>query len=391
MTPKPGYGCREDRPPPVGPLAADLTRATTFAKESAESLRAVGAGEIDGEFYPRCGHPVGRRFESGVAELEQTDGAVAFASGVAALYAIFAAVPDPGDTIAMSRDLYGGTVDIARHDLPRLQLTARKFDPFRPESFAEAFRGVSLVHVETPTNPLARVVDIDAVVRAAREAGALVSVDATFQPPPLQQPATLGVDLVMHSATKFLGGHSDALGGVVSGPHALMEKLEAFRHRTGAVLSPDTAWLLVRSLGTLELRAREQAETAQRLALALDALRATGSANRGVRTVHYPGLPEHEDHALARRQMATFGSMLAFEVEGGLPAAAAVIDGFQVIARAVSLGGIETLASLPLHTSHAPLTESERNAAGIDDGLIRLSVGLEPFDRLEADLLQALS
>jgi len=385
------YGCREDKPPPAGPLAADLTRATTFAQESAEALRAVGAGEIEGEFYPRCGHPVGRRFECGVAGLEQTDGAVAFASGVAALYAIFAAVPAAGDTIALARDLYGGTVDIARHDLPRLQLATRTFDPFRPETFAEAFRGVSLVHVETPTNPLARIVDLEAVVSAAREAGAWVSVDATFQPPPLQQPATLGVDLVMHSATKFLGGHSDALGGIVSGPHALLEKLEAFRHRTGAVLSPDTAWLLVRSLGTLELRAREQAKTAQRVAETLDAWRTAGSTKHVVRAMHYPGLQEHKDHAVAQRQMATFGSMLAFEVEGGLQSAAAVLDRFQVIARAVSLGSIETLASLPLHTSHAPLTKAERAAANINDGLIRFSIGLESFSQLEADLLQALS
>jgi len=243
------------------------------------------------------------------------------------------------------------------------------------------------VHVETPTNPLCRVIDLERVVELAHGCGAWVSVDATFLPPPLQRPLAHGADLVMHSATKILGGHSDALAGVVSGRHELLEKLEGFRRRTGGILAPDTAWLLARSIATLELRARKAADNAAKLASFLDALRAERGA---VARVHYAGLPEHPDHAVARRYMDTSGFMLAFELRGGLSEAIRVYDRFKVIARAVSLGGVESLASLPLHTSHAMMTKEEREATGIADGLIRLSVGIEPYRILEDDLAQAL-
>jgi methionine-gamma-lyase len=370
-----------ERRPPLGPMAPELTRSTTFAMENAEHMRAVGADEIAGEFYPRYGHPAGRRFESCIATLEGADGAVSFASGMAALHAVFTTFLGAGDRFACSRDVYGGVTALARKDLPRFGIEVVRFDPFDLSDVERAARGSKLVHFESPVNPICRVVDIESVVRAAHAAGALVSHDATFVPPPFQRPHSFDVDLVVHSVTKLLGGHSDVLAGVVSGRHELMEKLEAFRRRSGAVLGPDTAWLALRSLATLELRARAAADNAHKLAHFL--------AGR-VQKVHYPGLAEHPDHALARRQMDGFGAMLAFEVAGGLDAAVAVFDRFRVIARAVSLGGVESLASLPLHTSHAMMSPEERRAAGIDDGLIRLSVGVEPYDRLEQDLRQAL-
>jgi methionine-gamma-lyase len=378
------YGCRGERLPPLGPLAPDLTRSTTFAGKSAEEVRALAAGEVAGEFYPRYGHPNGRRLEARMAELEGADGAVAFASGMAALHAVFCGLLGSGDVVAAARDLYGGTLGLLKHDLPRLGIEVRPFDPFSAQEIATALRApTKLVHVETPTNPLSRVVDVERIVAAARECGALVCVDATFLPPPLQQPLRHGADLSMHSATKFLGGHSDVLGGVVSGRHELMERLEAFRRRTGGVLGPQTAWLLERSLATLELRARRASETARRLAGFL--------AESGlVLRVHYPGLPDHPDAAVCARQMKCPGSVLAFDVAGGLEAAAAVYDRFRVIARAVSLGGVETVALLPLHTSHPQSTAEERAAVGISDGTIRLSVGLEPYEELERDLAQAL-
>jgi len=388
VPPKP-YGCRSEATPREGPLAPDLVRSTTFAMPSAEALRAVGAGERPGEFYPRYGHPAARLFEARVAALEGADGAVSFASGLAALHAIFCALLRAGDTLVASRHLYGGVVAMLEEDLPRFGICVRWFDPFAADDLERALAGgARLVHVETPTNPLCRVVDLERVVTVARRAGALVSVDATFAPPPLQRPLALGIDLVMHSATKFLGGHSDAMGGVVASRHALLEPLEAFRRRTGAILAADPAWLLARSLSTLELRVRRAEETAGRLARFLDGLRQRGAR---VARVHYPGLPGHPDHELARRQMTGFGSMLAFEVEGGLEAATAVYDRFRLVVRAVSLGGVETLASLPVHTSHAMMTAEERRRAGIADGLIRLSVGLEPCADLEADLAAALA
>ncbi len=351
-------------------------------------MRTVGSGEEPGEFYPRYSHPAGRAFESRVAELERADGAVAFASGMAAIHGIFCGFLKSGDAIACSRDLYGGVSAMLRDDLPRFGIVVRRFDPFDAADLARALApGVRLVHVETPVNPTCRVVDLARTASATRKAGALLSVDATFLPPPFQRPLELGVDLVMHSATKYLGGHSDALGGVVSGRFELLDRLEPFRRRTGATLSPDTAWLLLRSLATLEMRLEAAAANAGRLAGFLEGMRQNGG---GVQKVFYPGLPEHPDHAVALRQQKSFGAMIALQVPGGLAGAARVYDRFRRFARAVSLGGTESLASLPLHTSHALASKEDRERSGIDDGLIRLSVGVEPYDELEADLRQAL-
>jgi cystathionine beta-lyase/cystathionine gamma-synthase len=382
------YGCSVGHEPPAGPMAPDLARATAFAYPSAETLRAVGMGELPGEFYPRYGHRAGRLFESAIAGREGADGAVSFASGLAAIHAVFCGLLRAGDTIAVSRHVYGGVDAMVMQDLPRFGIDVVRFDPFDRDSLAALTScRPKLVHVETPTNPLARVVDLPRVVEVAGQCGALVSVDATFLPPPWQRPLALGADLVMHSATKIIGGHSDAMAGVVSARHALLEPIERFRRRTGGVLPADSAWLLLRSLATLPLRTRQAAANALRLAQFLDALRAGGSA---VAHVHYPGLAHHPDHAVARATMENFGYMLAFEVAGGLAAATRVYDRFAMIARAVSLGGVETLASIPVHTSHAMMTADERARAGISDGLIRLSVGIEPCEDLERDLQQAL-
>ena len=382
------YGCRQDAAPPLGPISPPVVRATTFAYPTAEQLRAVGEGELVGEFYPRYGHPLSRLFEKQVAELEGADGAVSFASGLAALHAVFCGLLRAGDAIAISRFVYGGVEAMASQDLPRFGIEVRRFDPFDQASVERTIQEpVKLAHVETPTNPLCRVVDLKRIVEVARRCAALVSVDATFLPPPFQRPLAHGADLAMHSATKILGGHSDALAGVVSGRHELLELLEGFRRRTGAILAPDTAWLLNRSLATLQLRTRQATENASRIADFLERLRTPGSK---VARVHYPGLVDHPDHAIAGEYMQSFGFVLSFEVAGGLSEAVDVYDRFRVIARAVSLGGVESLASLPLHTSHAMMPSDERRAAGIPDGLIRLSVGIEPYEVLQKDIEMAL-
>lgn len=372
-----------------GPIAVPVVRSTTFAYPDAESLRDVMAGETAGEIYPRYGHVPGRAFEAQVAALEGADGAVSFASGMAALTALTLGLVDSGEAVAVSRQVYGGFDSLLAHDLPRLGIDVRRFSPFEEGELEDVLSdgNVRVVHVETPTNPLCRVVDLPAVAEVVHDAGALLTVDATFQPPPLQRVLDHGADLAMHSATKILGGHSDALAGVVSGRHELLEKLDGFRRRTGATLAPDTAWLLHRSLATLEVRARAAAETAAKLASFLDGVRENGGP---VTQVNYPGLPDHPDHAVAARQMQTFGFMLSFEIDGGLDGAAAIYNRFHRIKRAVSLGGVETVASIPAHTSHVYLTPEERAAAGVADGLIRISVGLEPFDELKTDLAEAL-
>jgi len=373
------YGCSAEAGAQKGPLAPDLTRSTTFAAGSAEELRAIGAGETAGEFYPRYGHPAARDFESRVASLEGAEGAVCFASGMAALHAVFCGLLSRGDVLAASRELYGGTSALLEKDLPRFGIEVVRFDPFDIKDRRSAIDRARLIHVETPTNPTCRIVDLAAF---GERHDALLCVDATFAPPPIQKSLERGADLVMHSATKFLGGHSDALGGVIASRHELLEPVELFRRRSGGVLAPETAWLLARSLRTLELRVLRATESAGRLARFLE-----GRVER----IHYPGLESHPDHALAREQMTGFGAMLAFEVRGGLPGAVEVYDRFQRIARAVSLGGVESVASLPIHTSHAMIPAADRARAGIGDGMIRLSVGLEPVEQLEADLLQALS
>jgi cystathionine beta-lyase/cystathionine gamma-synthase len=306
---------------------------------------------------------------------------------MAAIHAMLTATLQSGDAVAASRELYGGTSAFLKKYLPRFGIEVRWFDPFDDREIAAAIAGkVRHVHVETPTNPICRVVDLRKLAAAAHDRGALLSVDATFVPPPFQKTLEHGVDLVMHSGTKFFGGHSDVLAGVVAGRHQHLEPVETNRRISGGVLGPDGAWLLVRSMPTLELRVERMMGTAARLAGFLAEVRGGGK----VQAIHYPGLPNHPDHALAKTQMRGFGSLLAFEVSGGLQGAMAAYDRFGVIARAVSLGGVETVASLPLHTSHAMATPEERRRAGIADGLVRLSVGLEPFETLQEDLAQAL-
>jgi cystathionine beta-lyase/cystathionine gamma-synthase len=307
---------------------------------------------------------------------------------MAALHGVFCGLLQTGDVLAISRYVYGGVEALVTEDLPRFGIEIRRFDPFDFDSINYCIDGnVKMIHVETPTNPLSRVVDVKRIADAARRCGAWLSVDATFLPPPFQRPLAHGADLVIHSATKVLGGHSDVQAGVVSSRHELLEHLEAFRRRTGAVLAPDAAWLLVRSLATLDLRVRKAAENASRVAYFLDGMRGIGGK---VARVHYPGLADHPDHRIARAYMETFGFMLAFEITGGLSAAVKAYDRLRFIARAVSLGGIETLASIPLHTSHATMPSEDRYHAGIAEGLIRLSVGIEPYEMLKADLEAAL-
>ncbi len=372
------YGSADDPAPPEGPLAPDLTRSTTFRHATGERLRAVGTGEAAGEFYPRYGHPNGREFERAVARMEGAAGAVAFASGMAALHAVLCGLCSSGETVAASRDLYGGTVAVLDKDLPRFGIDVKRFDPFHPVGLPVAPR---LIVVESPTNPLCRVPDLPALAAIARATGAILCVDSTFAPPPIGRALALGADLVMHSVTKFFGGHSDVLGGVIAGPHRLLEKIEGFRRRTGGILSPDSAWLATRSMKTHELRVSRQQENAGRLARFLEGR---------VRRVCYPGLASHPDHEIARRDMNGFGTIVSFEVDGGLDGALRVYDRFRLIARAVSLGGLDSKASLPLHTSHAPVSAEDRARSGIADGLIRLSVGIEEAAELEADLAQAL-
>jgi methionine-gamma-lyase len=384
---EPLYGTPRGHHAPLGPLSPPLHRTTTVGLPDAEAIRALGAGERSGEFYQRVGHPNGRMFESLVAELEGADGAVAFASGMAAMSGAILALVRAGDTVLVAEEIYGGTSAFANHDLGRFGVRVERFSALDLGSLRTALMlRPALVVLETPINPTLRVVDLQAVVELCRAAAARTILDGTFAPPPLQRALPLGLDLVVHSATKFFGGHSDVLAGVVAGRHELMVAIEAFRRRTGGTLAPDAAWLLCRSWPTLALRLAAQQTAAAAIATGLLREQAAGR----LVAVAYPGLPDHPDRAIVARQMTGGGCMVSFEVPGGLAAARAVYDRFAVIARAASLGGVESLASLPAYTTHAALSPEQRARAGIPDGLIRIAVGLEGAAVILADIRRAL-
>ncbi|GAB4150352.1 MAG: methionine gamma-lyase [Planctomycetota bacterium] len=385
--PEPLYGTRRAPSAPAGPLSAPLIRATTHAQHDAESIRRMGAAEVAGEFYPRMGHANCRLFESLVAELEGSEGAVSFASGMAAMSGAILGLCGAGDAVAVAEEIYGGTSALVAHELPRFGVATVRFSSLDLGTLAAALAGrPRAVVFETPINPTLRLADIRAVVDLCRRGGALTILDGTFAPPPIQRAMDLGVDLVVHSATKFFGGHSDVLAGVVAGRRELLDRIEGFRRRTGGILAPDPAWLLCRSWPTLPLRLEAQQASAGRIARELSRWVASGR----IRAVAWPGSEDHPDRDIARSQMAGGGCLVSFEVHGGLDGARAVFDSFRRIARAPSLGGVETLASIPAFTTHASLSAEQRARAGIPDGLIRLSVGLEDSGEILSDLDQAI-
>ena len=381
------YGTRRATETPHGPLSMPLDRSSTVAQSTAEDVRALGSAERGEPFYQRMGHPNGRAFESLVAMREGADGAVSFASGMAAITASILAYVRHGDRVLIAEEIYGGTAAFAAHDLPRFGVEVQRFSALDPDELAGALaQPARLVVFESPINPTLRVVDLQRVTGLCRAAGAWSILDGTFAPPPIQRALDHGVDLVVHSATKFLGGHSDVLAGVVAGRHELLEPLEAFRRRSGGLLAPDPAWLLCRSYATLDLRLQEQQRAAAEVAHGLVERLGQGR----LRSVSYPGLPDHPDRALIDRQMGGPGCLVSFEVEGGIDGARAVFDRLQLIARAPSLGSVESLASLPSFTTHAALSAEERQRAGIAEGLVRIAVGLEGAEELLADLRRAI-
>jgi cystathionine beta-lyase/cystathionine gamma-synthase len=383
----PLYGTPSGHSLPLGPLSPPLVRSTTAGQPDAETVRALGAAERAGEFYQRLGHQNGRQWESLVASLEGADGAVAFASGMAAISGSMLAHVGGGDRVLLAQQIYGGTSAFALHDLGRFGVVVERFSALDLDSLRAALaRPAKFVVFESPINPTLRLADVRAIAALARAHGALSLFDGTFAPPPVQRALRLGVDLVVHSATKFFGGHSDVLAGVVAGRHELLGPIEAFRRRTGAVLAPDPAWLLLRSWPTLALRVQAQQAAALALATALGDDVRTGR----LLAVHYPGLDGHPDRELARAQMSGGGCVVALEVPGGLDGSRRVLDRLRRIARAPSLGGIESLATSPALTTHAALTAAERAAAGIPEGLLRIAVGLEGVEVLLADVRQAL-
>jgi cystathionine beta-lyase/cystathionine gamma-synthase len=368
-----------------GPLATPIVQSSTFVFESAAQLRRHLEGDAELFFYTRYGNPTVRALEDALAALEQAEAGLALASGMAAVATALLSLVQAGDEVLASASLYGGTGRLLGEVLPRFGIATRTIAPADlPRLGAVASPRARAVILESPTNPGVEVVDIAAACAAAHARGLAVVVDNTFATPVLQQPLRLGADLVMHSVTKALAGHSDLVGGALVGSRERIERARSLVKVLGGCMDPHAAFLALRGIKTVHLRVQRQCENALALASHL-------AAHPKVARVAYPGLPSHPAHEVARRQMSAFGGMVAFSLHGGLPAAERFYDALELIARAVSLGGVETLVSLPVLGSHHMASDQQRAAAGLDPGTVRLSLGIEDAADLIADVDHALS
>ncbi|MEO8899382.1 MAG: cystathionine gamma-synthase [Candidatus Dormibacter sp.] len=360
----------------TGAVVQPIHLATTFAQE--------GIGRHGGFEYSRSNNPTRQQLETCLASLEGGSHGLAFASGLAATTTAMLLL-DPGDHVVYMEDAYGGTFRLFNRVMGRYGLTFTAVDATRPGAIAQAMTDrTRLVWVESPTNPLLRIVDIAAAAEAAHQRGAWLAVDSTFASPYIQRPLELGADIVMHSSTKYLGGHSDVLGGcLVTADDGLAEPLRFHQNAAGAVPSPFDCWLLLRGLKTLALRVQRQSDNALAIAEHL-------VGHPSVQAVHYPGLASHPQHELAARQMGgVYGGMVSFELADEA-AAVRVLEALRLFTLAESLGAVESLAEHPGLMTHSSVPSQERRRIGLREGLLRLSVGIEDLDDLLADLDEAL-
>jgi cystathionine gamma-synthase len=322
--------------------------------------------------------------EEKVRVLEGAEECIAFATGMAAISSTLFALLAPGKRVVSVKDTYGGASRIFLEFLPSYGVKVQLCDTTDQGAIErEITKGCDLLYLETPTNPTLKIIDISRLAAAGRKAGAVVVTDNTFASPVNQLPLALGADLVVHSATKYLCGHSDAMGGVVAGNKELVDKIFRFREVNGASLNPDAAYLIARGMKTLELRVERQNASAMKIAEFL-------SGHPKVEAVYYPGLPSHSGHEIAKKQMSAYGGMMSFALKGGYGEVKRFLGGLKLVHLAASLGSVSTLAGPPRTTSHVELTAGQRKALGIPEGLIRYSVGIENVEDLLADLKQAL-
>jgi cystathionine gamma-synthase len=368
-----------------GATQVPVVYSAAYGYADVDAWLEVAQGKAPGHIYSRNTNPTTQAFEEKVRVLEGGEAATSFATGMAAISNSLFALLGPGDRVVSVKDTYGGTNQMFVDFLPRIGVVVDLIDTSDHEEIEAAVaRGCDLLYLETPTNPTLKVLDIARLAAAGHEAGAVVLADNTFATPINQNPLALGVDLVVHSATKFLGGHADALGGVICGAPELVAKVYHYREITGASLDPMAAYLLLRGMKTLALRIARQNESALRIAGWLE-------GRPGVVKVNYPGLESHLDHDVAARQMRGYGGVLSFMLDGGFEAVRRVLPRLRLAHRAANLGAVETVAGPPATTSHVECSPEEREAMGIPEGLIRYSVGIEDAGDLIADLEQALA
>lgn len=369
-----------------GALTPPLHLTSTFAFETAEQGGARFAGEAPGHIYSRISNPTTDLLEQRMASLEGAEAAVAMASGMGAITSVLWSFLQAGDELITDKTLYGCTFSFFQHGLSRFGVTVTHVDLTNPLALETAISDkTKIVYFETPANPNMRLVDIQAVSAIARRHGAKTIVDNTYATPVQTRPLAHGADIVVHSATKYLGGHGDLIAGIAVGSSEDMAEVRmvGVKDMTGSVLAPFNAMLVLRGLKTLALRVERHARSAQEVAEML-------STHSQVAAVFYPGLESFPQHELAKRQMHGFGGMIAFELTGGYAAGIDMMNRLQLIRRAVSLGDAETLIQHPASMTHSTYSREEREAHGISEGLVRISVGLEDVSDVMADLHQAL-
>src|SRR5215210_6747133 len=367
-----------------GATQVPIVQSIPFGYDDLDEWMGVALGEREGHIYSRNTNPTTRAFEEKVRALEAAEVSTSFATGMAAISNTLFAFLKPGDRVVSVKDTYGGTNKVFLEFLPRAGVEVKLCDTADPGAVEEEVAGgCDLLYLETPTNPTLKLVDIGRLSEAGREAGAIVVVDGTFATPINQSPLALGANLVLHSASKYLGGHADALGGVLCGPQELVRRVYHYREINGASLDPFAAYLLLRGLKTLELRVTHHNENAMKVARFLE-------RHPSVEWVFYPGLESHPQHELAKRQMRGFGGMLSFSLVGGYEAVKEFLPRLQFAHRAANLGAVETTVGPPSTTSHVESSAQEREEMGIPESLVRYSAGIEDADDLISDLDGAL-
>jgi methionine-gamma-lyase len=370
---------------PTGAINVPIYQSSTFAFRNAAHGAALFAGDEDGYIYTRIGNPTIRALEDNVAELENGYGGIATSSGLGAVSTVFLALLSANDHIVSTDSVYGPSRGLIENHLTRFGVSATFVNTSKLEDVQTAFRPQTrILFIETPANPSMQVTDIRAAADMAHAQGCLLVVDNTFASPYLQRPLDLGADVVLHSVTKFLNGHADIVGGVIiAKTKDLYRRIRPLMINLGCNMDPHQAFLVLRGIKTLGIRMERAQQNAMVIARWLE-------NHPRVAWVRYIGLESHPQHELAKKQMSGFGAMISFEVKGGLEAGRKLMDRVRVATLAVSLGGVETLVEHPASMTHAGMSREDRKAAGIDDGLVRYSVGIEDVEDLIADLKQAL-
>jgi methionine-gamma-lyase len=370
----------------TGAVNVPIYQTSTFAFKSAESGAALFAGKEDGYIYTRIGNPTIRALETNIASLEEGFGGIATSSGMAAVGTVYLALLEKGAHMVSTASVYGPSRGLMENHLSRFGVESTYVDTSDLGNIRKALRpNTRLIYVETPSNPSMQVTDLRGAAEIAKESGCLLVVDNTFASPYLQKPLGLGADVVLHSITKFINGHADVVGGVlVAKEKEIHDRLRSVMVAVGCNMDPHQAFLVLRGVKTLGIRVERAQANAMTIARWLE-------AHPKVERVRYIGLPSHPQHDLAKRQMTGFGSMISFELMGGLEAGRRLMNAVKVATLAVSLGGVETLIEHPASMTHASMSKEAREAAGFTDGLVRYSVGIEDVEDLIADLEQALA